>query len=105
MLINIKEWLASKLDTDEITEINKLPVQSQLDKYDAAGTGIGFVLVLSETTAEVDSDIDEQEKPNSFLSLTSIPIVKINNQWVTVVDENISDIVSGVIRLMASRGA
>jgi len=100
--INITEWVASRLG-NEVTELPNLSIESQLDKYDAAGTGIGFVLVLAATTADVDDDEvpqDDTQKP--FLSLASVPIIKLKNEWRTITDENISDIASGLIRLIAS---
>jgi len=90
----VTDWMKERADS--VMEIAGLPVQAQLDKYDASKTGIGFILVLELIC------VSENDPPKpTHADLVSQPVVKIRGTWVTINEENLSDILSGVVRMIA----
>jgi hypothetical protein len=95
--IDVEKWLSQRLGT-EVMELPNLAIKCQLDSYDKAGSGVGFLLLLAMTSID-----DESDDPKlTHYNLLSIPIVKLCNMWMTTEDENLSDILAGVIRMVAA---
>lgn len=94
--ITVKDWINTSVDKGLI-ELPNYTIKSQLDAYDSAGTGIGFILILSMVSS--DSISDAPEATHAFM--VSVPIVKMRGEWVTVEDENLADMVAGLIRMIA----
>ncbi|MDP6587004.1 MAG: hypothetical protein QF535_20290 [Anaerolineales bacterium] len=97
--ISVEKWLSQRLGV-EVIELPQLPVREQLNKYDGAGSGVGFLLLLAMTSIDDESDNPE----TTHYGLLSVPIVKLRNTWMAIEDENLSDILAGVIRMVASEG-
>lgn len=95
-MTTIHNWIKSKIDK-ELVELPNIPISQQLDNYDKAGSGIGFVLLLMKVSTDIESDDPE----TTHLQIVSLPVIKIQNEWLTPNDENFSDILSGVIRTIA----
>lgn len=93
--VSIEEWLALRRGA-EVIELPNSSIQSQLTKYDEAGTGLGFVMVLSLVMED-----DGVNPAQGSADLLPVPVVKLNKQWMTIEDENLADILSGVIRMVA----
>jgi len=94
--VTVEEWVKARLGT-EVIELPKLAVEEQLRRYDEAGSGIGFILLLEMVTADADGEYPEATQFN----LASVPAVKLCGSWMTVDDENLADILAGVVRLVA----
>ena len=90
--VNIQDWMAQR--QDEIIEIPKLSISEQLERYDSSETGIGFILVLCLMT------MDDSGTPTNY-DVLSMPVVKIRGEWLTINDENLADILAGVVRMVA----
>ena len=96
--IPIRQWVRERIDR-EIIELPNLLIDQQLQNYEAAGTGVGFVLFL----AMITTDIESEDPEPTMASVLSLPVVKIRGEWVTPEDENIADIFSGLIRIIAPK--
>ena len=94
--IKVTSWLEE--NNDGVVELTKSPVTTQLKAYDEAGTGLGFVMI----GILVDDIIKDQEKTQ--IAAQSVPVIKIKGEWHTVIDENLQEILSGVIRMVAPEG-
>ena len=94
--IPVKDWISAGLNK-EFIELPNYTIQSQLEAYDKAGTGIGFILILLMLSTDSESDNPEA----THVSMTSMPIVKLRNEWATIEDENLADMVAGLIRMIA----
>lgn len=92
----IKDWIVERLG-NEVVEIPGWPVEGQLRKHDRTGSGIGFVLLFAMVSLESDGEVMEA----THRTLMSVPIVRIRNEWLTMEDENLQDILSGIVRLVA----
>ena len=98
MTQTLAEWSKKQIGK-EYYELPNLSVQQQLDRYDSAETGVGFILVLAAITTDVESEYPE---PTHF-NVCSIPAVRIRGEWVTLEDENLADILTSLIRIVAPR--
>lgn len=96
MRIKISDWLEGRKDS--VVELARSPVTTQLKAYDEAGTGLGFVMI----GVLVSDVIKEQEETQ--ISVQSVPVIKIKGEWHTVEDENLQEIASGFIRMVAPEG-
>ena len=94
--VKVTDWLEES--KNGVAELTKSPVATQLKAYDEAGTGLGFVMI----GVLVDDIIKDQDETQ--ISVQSIPVIKIKGEWHTIVDENLQEIVSGVIRMVAPEG-
>lgn len=93
--INVQSWLEAR--KDEILEVSRLPVKEQLEAIEKAGSGVGFVFVLTMTSTDTESEFPQA----THVDLTSIPVLRVRGEWVTVEDDNLLDILAGVIRMVA----
>jgi len=97
MRIKIQERVA-----DEGNGVFELPgqgVKNQLAKWDESNTGLGFIFLGAPVAALEDGE----EKPH-HIDLLSVPVIKIQGEWHTAKDENLRDILSGVIRSVTPAG-
>lgn len=98
----VVEWLA-KFTSEEIIELPGKPVVDQLKFYDEYGTGIGFIMYLVpmiEDTAGGDDNAEKNSNPVIEYHLKTRPVVRMRNDWYTVEDDNLEDILSAVIRML-----
>ena len=93
-IIDIIEWASQRSRT--IFELPNYSLQSQLDKYEQAETGIGFVLFLQLISTDTESDNPEA----THTTVISVPVMKIRGRWQTVTNENVADMMSGLIRMV-----
>jgi hypothetical protein len=91
-LMPLDAWLASR----EVLDLPAMPVATQLSRHDAVGTGLGFVFVLVSEESESERGVVEKN-----FALTTIPVLKVRGEWLTVADENLADIFAGFIRMVA----
>ena len=98
MIQPVREWVQKRIGR-EIIELPNLTIDQQLQNYDAAKSGVGFVLVLAMITTDVESEYPEA----THASVISLPIIKILGEWVTLTDENLADILASVIRIIAPK--
>ena len=96
----INDWVSQRIG-QEVLELTNVPVAEQLLQYDDAGTGFGFLLLL----AKVSTDDGGDSMESTQLNLLSVPMLKLRNEWVTIDDENLADIVAGVIRMVTPSSA
>ncbi len=96
----INDWVMQRIGK-EVLELTNLSVVKQLSQYDDAGTGFGFLLLLAKVSTDDVGDSPESTQ----LNLLSVPMLKLRNEWVTVSDENLADIVAGVIRMVTPSSA
>lgn len=73
-------------------------VMDQIAALEKANTGIGFVFVLSpvsqETTGNPDVRIEDE--------VDSYAVFKVRGKWYVVLDENISDIATAIVRIITA---
>jgi len=96
----INDWVSQRIGK-EVLELPNLTVAEQLSQYDNAGTGFGFLLLLAKVSTDDVGDSPESTQ----LNLLSVPMRKLRNEWVTINDENLADIVAGVIRMVTPSSA
>lgn len=91
--IKLNEWLKSKKD---VRELPSYSFKKQLEQLDNIGTGIGFLIMTNkaELYTTTQNDIQETEE------IISIPIIKIKGEWITFKDENIRDVIAGIINML-----
>ena len=94
----VETWL-KKFNDDELLELPARPVVDQLKFYDAAGTGIGFIIFLVPIVADTGEDIDPSDMKVEF-HVQAQPIIKMKHHWYTIDDENMADVLSAVIRML-----
>lgn len=91
----VDEWLSKK--PASFIEIEGRPVQKQLERYDKAGSGFGFITVLVEVVESRELN-DETEVQ---LHVETYPVFKRLGEWVVVVNEDFADISRGLIRAIS----
>ena len=97
-MMNVCDWVLQRV-RGEVIELPQYTIATQLAKYDAVGTGLGFVLLISLITS------DENDPPQATgTEIISLPVVKIRSEWMTPGDGNVADILSGVVRMVAPNG-
>jgi hypothetical protein len=96
MRIKIQEWL--KNEGDNVFEFPGKDIKSQIVKWEESNTGLGFVFV-----GVLVAKIEDGETPHHS-DMLSVPVIKIQGEWYTAKDENLRDILSGVIRSVTPAG-
>ena len=90
-IIPIEKWLEDRLNV-EIVELQGSTIKQQLAVYDSANTGVGIVLAMAVMASD--------ESEDKLYDMIPIPIFKIKNQWMTILEEGFSDLVRDVIILL-----
>ena len=90
-LIEISKWLEKKLGV-EIIELPNSSIAEQIDKFDDTGCGIGLILALEVYSTDDPTDIS--------YTMASYPVMKIRNVWMTIDDDNLSDMVRSMIIML-----
>ena len=96
--LKVEKWLENFGD-DELLELGNRSIVDQLKFYDNNGTGIGFVLFLVPTVADTGEEVDPGEMKVE-LHVQSQPVIKLRNSWYTVDDDNLSDVLGAIIRML-----
>ena len=93
----VEEWLKN-FGEEELIELAARPVASQLKFYDEVGSGIGFIMFLVPTIADTGADVDPADMKIE-LNVQSQPIIKMKNDWYTIDDDNMADVLSACFRM------
>lgn len=93
---SIEQWLEDNTD-NMIQEMPGKSVSEQLALYDAAGTGVGFVLVLQPEIGQCE----DAEEIQGEIRVVGVPVVKICNKWYTITDEDLAEVVAAVLRIIS----
>jgi hypothetical protein len=98
--LKVAEWLDS-LSANELLELEARPIVEQLAFYDKVGTGLGFIIFMVPTIADTGEDVDPDDMKVEY-HLKSQPVVKMRNDWYTINDDNVVDMVAAVVRMLTS---
>jgi hypothetical protein len=91
-IMPVQQWLDS---SQGISQLENEPIMAQLSRFDQAGTGVGLIMFLEPM-------FDENDQAQQ-LNVASMPVFKIQNQWVVITDDDLSDLVSIVIRMITAQ--
>lgn len=97
MVQHINNWI-TQIDLEGLVEIPEKTIKTQLESYDSANTGFGYILLYEQVSID---NISNQGLSEEQLEVVSYAIFKIRNEWYVITDENISDIAKGLINLIA----
>lgn len=90
-IVDVMTWVQE----NSLFDIPEMPLMTQLESLEKGGTGVGFVFGMDALPTQEDKSDAE------CFELISVPVVKIKGRWVTVADENLSDILASIIRMLA----
>lgn len=92
-------WLDESLAAKEIVELST-GIRAQIEKLEETGNGVGLVIFQSHILIEQDGATTEINDNTVGLSVNSLPVVRMKGKWYIVTDENLSDVVSAIIRML-----
>jgi hypothetical protein len=94
----VSEWLA-EASTDDMVSYPTITVEQQLAQLEKHQTGIGYVYFLTPMISDVTSTEGTTTKSEE-LHMTFRAVFKISGLWHVIVDENMSDIATALVRMI-----